>query len=230
MQTTEPNIKEFRQGLLHWWVDNARDFPWRENRSPYATAVAELMLRRTRAAQVVPVYNSFLTAYPTLAAAVSASPQDLKEILRPLGLEWRADNMVAFFDEAFSRFGEELPEDIITLRTLPGVGDYVGAAIACFAGGQNIALIDTNVVRVLGRVFGLNTAGEARRRRDMRELAVVTVDPVAPANYHYALLDFGAKVCVAVKPRCNVCPFAAAGQCDYYNLITKVPAAGDGTH
>ena len=216
MKASDDNLILFQETLLVWWGDHARDYPWRHNRTSYRTVVAEIMLRRTRADQVTPVYESFMKEYPTLEAGACADAIKIKKILKSLGLEWRAENMVAFLREAFSRYGERLPEDVEELRSLPGIGDYVGAAVVCFSGNQNIPLIDTNVVRVLGRIFGLNTAGEARRRRDMRELARKAVAPAAPADYHYALLDFGAKICTAAKPRCPNCPFGVADQCEYY--------------
>lgn len=194
--------------MLAWFEANARDYPWRHGRTPYRTAVAELMLRRTRADQVAPVYEQFLQKYPTLGDAAAAEPGAIREELRPLGLEWRAENAVEFVREARARYGDELPDDSAAIEALPGAGPYVGAAVACFAGGKAEALIDTNVVRVLGRVFGLRLDGEARRRKDVRDLAAAAVDPDNPADYHYALLDFGAKVCKARKPLCERCPLA----------------------
>jgi A/G-specific adenine glycosylase len=219
MEPSDANLTDFQQTLLRWWRDNARSYPWRRNRSPYATAIAEIMLRRTRAEQVVPVYERFLETYPTVEAAARAEPSRIRDVMYSLGLAWRADSMVEFLKQAHARFGNELPADVELLRTLPGVGDYVGAAIACFAGNEPVALIDTNVVRVLGRIFGVDTRGEARRRREMRELAARTVPQERPADYHYALLDFAARVCLARTPRCEVCPFREGARCDYYRTV-----------
>lgn len=236
MQPTDPELTDFRSTLLEWWRWNAREFPWRQNRSVYATAIAEIMLRRTRADQVVPVYERFLRSYPDLASAARAEPEAIRDLLRPLGLAWRADSMVAFLREAHARFPAGLPSQPEPLRTLPGVGDYVGAAIACFAGDEPAALVDTNVVRVLGRVFGLDTTGEARRRRPMRDLAAQAVDPARPADYHYALLDFGARVCTARNPQCECCPFSDDLRCDYYRtalltteMVSESEAGSAGT-
>jgi len=121
----------------------------------------------------------------------------------------------------------DFPLDLKKLRSLPGIGDYVSAAVACFAGGQTEPLIDTNVVRVLGRIFGLSTTGEARRRVDMRGLAARAVYTADPAGYHYALLDFGAKVCVARRPRCENCPFSSDLRCDYYRHLMLAKTSTD---
>jgi A/G-specific adenine glycosylase len=178
------------------------------------------MLRRTRADQVVAVFQRFMEEFPTLEAAATANSADVERLLYPLGLAWRAQNILDFLHQAHQRFPGDLPLDLGLLRSLPGIGDYVGAAIVCFAGGHAEPLIDTNVVRVLGRLFGLNTEGEARRRADMRRLATRAVFKPDPISYHYALLDFGAKVCVARAPRCSICPFHEHEQCVYYAMLT----------
>jgi A/G-specific adenine glycosylase len=201
-------IQQFQQTLNSWWQINKRDFPWRHNRSPYRTLIAEVMLRRTRAEQVVSVFENFIHCYPTLSLAAMANPEDIQAILYPLGLNWRIDNIINLLKTIHDRYGEIIPTELEILKTLPGVGDYVAGAVACFAGGQCAPLIDTNVVRVLGRIFGVNIHGEARRRREMRDLANSTLDRNDPVTYHYAILDFAAKICTSKKPSCNVCPFA----------------------
>ena len=220
MQTDTVSLADYRKTLIGWWEQNARDFPWRHDRSLYRTAVAELMLRRTQADQVVPVFEKFIREYPDLTAAAGADTKQLATLLYPLGLVWRAEGMIRFFQEAHSRFGNDLPLDRELLQSLPGVGDYVSAAAVCFAGNQQVPLIDTNVVRVLGRIFGLRYDGEARRRAGMRRLATMAVDLDRPADYHYALLDFGARICIARKPRCQQCPFSTDERCQYYREHT----------
>ncbi len=216
MKPTNDNIDVFRRTLLSWWQGNARDFPWRHNRTPYRTAIAELMLRRTRAEQVVPVYNAYMEANPTLEDASQSAIDTTEALLYPLGLRWRAQNMTDFVRDARSRYGSDLPTSIDELKSLPGVGEYVSAAIACFAGDQSVALIDTNVARLLGRVFGLPVTGEARRRADVKRLAERCVPDLNPGEYHYAILDFGALICTARRPKCTSCPIA-----QYCNFAAK---------
>ena len=230
LKVNENILACYRWTLQQWWTLNARPYLWRElsNRTPYRIAIAELMLRRTRADQVAPVYNRFLTAYPDLRSGATADRDEIRRLLYPLGLAWRIDDILAFLREAHDRFGDDLPDDPDTVRTLPGVGDYVGAAIGCFAGNRPVPLIDVNVVRVLGRLFDLNYAGEARRRRPMRDLAMLAMDTERPADYHYALLDFAAKVCVAGRPRCEICPFRTSELCDYHRTVVTPASGGDG--
>ena len=165
------------------------------------------------------MYLRFLERYPTLAEAADADPDAIRKLLYPLGLAWRADSIVEFLRAAREKFGDDLPAEATALQELPGVGDYVGAAVQCFAGDGSATLVDVNVVRVLGRLFGLDYAGEARRRKPMRELAARAVEAEHPTTYHYAILDFAAKVCVAGQPRCSRCPFAAQKSCHYYAKI-----------
>ncbi len=221
MQPDKASILTYQKILLNWWSNNARDYPWRHDCTPYRIAVAELMLRRTQADQVVNVYNRFLAMYPTLEDAADADDTTIKQILYSLGLSWRAQNMIDFFHEAFTRFGNDLPLDYKKLCSLPGIGDYVGAAIVCFAGKQIEPLIDTNVVRVLGRIFGLRTDGEARRRMEMRKLASTTVFLSSPDSYHFAILDFAARVCLSRHPQCKICPFSNEGLCEYFSNLNE---------
>ena len=197
--TRGSHIHVFRHSLLEWWTQHARIFPWRTDRSTYRTLIAEMMLRRTRADQVISVFCRFIERYPTLSVAAMGDQAALRDILWPLGLSWRIENIIKLLEEAHLRFGDELPTDSEVLKTLTGVGDYVAAAVACFAGGAAVPIIDTNVVRLIGRYFGINTHGEARRRREMQDMANEALDPTCPADYNYAVLDFAACVCTARK-------------------------------
>lgn len=229
MKPTEPNLDEYRQVLLEWWRDGgARTFAWRDpaNRTPYRSVMAELMLRRTRADQVDRVYRAFIDRYPTLTDALDADPEEVRKILYPLGLAWRTQDILNLLAAVRDAELTDFPVDAPSLEQLPGIGDYVSNAVACFAGGSaDATLIDTNVVRVLGRIFGLDTSGEARRRQPMRTLAARAVDRENVADYHYAILDFAACVCIAQRPRCTDCPVGQSGRCDYYEKEGKMKDA-----
>lgn len=193
-----------RAKLLVWWQFNSRDFPWRHNRDPYRVLIAELLLRRTQAAQVVPVYSRFLKVYPTLRRLAEARPQRIRTLLRPLGLRWRAENVVRL-----SRAVEDVDlRTLRTLRKLPGVGDYVEAAVRCFAGGHAVPVIDTNTARVAVRLFGIHARGEPRRDPLVRQFLERVVRCDNPRNVNWALLDFAAQVCRARIPICSRCPLS----------------------
>ncbi|MCK6556593.1 DNA glycosylase [Candidatus Binatia bacterium] len=173
------------------------------------------MLRRTRADQVVGVYEEALRRYPTMDDLAAADPDEVRGVLRPLGLAWRADDVVSLAREVAARYGGRVPGDVEDLKSLTGVGDYVANAVACFAGREPRGIVDTNVVRLIGRIFGLPTDPEARRRKPVREAIDACLDRRHPQQYNYAILDFAAAVCTPSRPRCAACPFRTSGRCDY---------------
>lgn len=213
-------IRWFRSRLRKWFrSENQRNFLWRKERTPYKVLVSEMMLRRTRADQVEPVFRRFIKKYPDMQSLTKAKTASVRKELKSLGLEWRIDNFVDMVKETQSKYGNEIPSTRETLLQLPGVGAYVANTVLCFGFGKSYPIIDTNVVRLIGRFFGLPLHGEARRRRNMIQL----VDDCLPNNnvaeYNYALLDFAAKICTARNPDCLNCPLRIS--C-CFNSATKV--------
>ncbi len=146
-------------------------------------------------------------------------PRVIRLELKPLGLKWRAANVVSLAHEIERRFQGRVPSGKVELLSLPGVGPYVAGAVRCFALGKSEPLIDTNVVRVIGRFFGLRLEGEARRRKEMIATVEACVPRRRPADYNYALLDVAAAVCLARKPLCGKCPLKT--KCDYYQRLAR---------
>lgn len=216
MQINKSNAARFRRLVRSWGRRHSREYPWRRVDDTYAVLLSEMMLRRTRADQVVPVYELAAKRYPTARDLASADPEAVKGVLRPLGLEWRAGNIITMAREVADRYGGEVPSRREDLMSLTGVGTYVASAVACFSSNHPAAIVDTNVVRVVGRVFGLRLAGEARRRKEMIDAVELCLDVRNPRLYNYALLDFAALVCTARKPRCGECPFGRGNLCEYY--------------
>ncbi len=199
----------FLQKTLRVWARrHLRDFPWRQTRNPYRVLIAELMLRRTRPGQVLPTYRSFIGRYPSARKLASADHDELRALLAPLGLRWRAENVVALAKD-LAYVVPAAFRDGKALRKLPGVGDYVASAIQVIAFNRAESVIDTNVIRVLGRYWGMPVHPEARRRREFRELAARCVPKRDPKRYTLALLDLGASVCTPRRPRCADCPLRA---------------------
>lgn len=215
MTLTRKEIGVFRRILRVWSETRLRVYPWRGERDRYRVLLAELMLRRTRADQVVGVYEEALRRYPTMDDLAAADPDEVRGVLRPLGLAWRADDVVSLAREVAARYGGRVPGDVEDLKSLTGVGDYVANAVACFAGREPRGIVDTNVVRLIGRIFGLPTDPEARRRKPVREAIDACLDRRHPQQYNYAILDFAAAVCTPSRPRCATCPFRTSGRCDY---------------
>lgn len=223
MKLNPRNASRFRRLLLSWARSNLREYPWRRERDRFRLLLSEMMLRRTRADQVVPVYERMAKHYPTAEELAAAPTGELREVLYPLGLEWRADNIVSMVREVVERYGGEVPVTKEELMSLPGVGDYVASAVTCFSSDEPTPIIDTNVVRVIGRIFGLRLDGEARRRKEMRDAAGMCLDRHQPRLYNYALLDFAALICTSSIPHCTECPFGRRGLCEYARHKKHLP-------
>jgi A/G-specific adenine glycosylase len=221
-----PTPEHFQHSLLRWAAGgNLRDYPWRNESDSYRVLIAELMLRRTRADQVVPVYERFVSRWPSLGAFCGAGEGELAEVLYPLGLAWRVENFVEIRNAL--KQSHEVPRSYDGLQCLPGVGDYVGSAICCFSYGERRPLIDTNSVRVVGRYFGVETGPETRRRKWFREIINGLIPEDEPQRLNYALLDLAAKICRPRRPDCGVCPLN--DRCVQSHVKTEMRASDDST-
>lgn len=203
------NLTSLRHALLTWGRVSGRSFPWRETANPFHILIAEMMLRRTQARQVVPVYEAFIATYPDATALANASAEAVAKALYPLGLAWRVPAFHALARALVEDYAGQVPPDYSALKKLPGIGDYVAAAVCCFAFGQAVILADTNTVRVAGRIAGVPTNAESRRRKAIRQLLEQLLDPEHPRDFNLALLDLAALICLPVRPRCLQCPIAA---------------------
>jgi A/G-specific adenine glycosylase len=198
-------VSFLRRALKAWGRRNLRRFPWRDTSNPYRVLIAELMLRRTRPGQVLPIYETFLKRYPSPQALAGARDADLCRLLAPLGLRWRARNIVAVARQ-LATVTPAVFHDTTLLRRLPGVGEYVASAVQVMVFERPEVVIDTNVIRVLARYWGLTIHPEARRQRTFRQVAQDCVPRQGAKLYTLALLDLGSSVCITPRPRCNLCP------------------------
>ena len=200
--------QRFRRRLLQWYRRNGRDLPWRRTTDPYHILVSEVMLQQTQVDRVLPKYQEWLQKYPTFEALATADESDVTETWRPLGYNIRPRRLHAIARESVARYGGTLPSDEETLRSLKGIGAYTAGAVLSFAFGQRAAILDTNVARVLFRIFvGRGNLHSHTMRRHLWAIS----RKVLPVRRHVfdfnqALMDFGATMCVARKPKCLVCP------------------------
>jgi A/G-specific adenine glycosylase len=200
--------RRFRQRLLAWYRRHGRNLPWRHTDDPYHILVSEIMLQQTQVGRVLPKYAEWLEKYPTLEALAGAPERDVRETWYPLGYNVRPRRLQAIAREAVARFGGRLPADEDTLKSFKGIGAYTAGAIRSFAFRERAAIVDTNVARVLFRVFV--AGGDAKShamKRHLWELSTALM-PVRPFDFNQALMDLGAMVCLARAPRCLVCPVA----------------------
>lgn len=212
----------FRRDLIAWGNEHFRSFPWRFTRDPYHILLAEVMLHRTQAPQVVPIYERFFEKYPDLPSLSYATSEDLHYILYSLGLRWRVDLIIGMVKQINEQFAGQIPQEKVDLVSLPGISDYVAGAVRCFAWNMPDAIIDTNTVRIIGRLFGLPIKDSSRRNALFRRLISVLVDPHEPRPYNFALLDLGAEICTkAQRPLCERCPVQK--YCVYGSKMKSTP-------
>jgi A/G-specific adenine glycosylase len=200
------DITAFREILVAWGKEHFRPFPWRLTESPYHILIAEVMLHRTQAIQVVPVYTQFIERYPDIRALAGATKEDFHDTLSSLGLRWRIDLILDMKAGLMSQFEGEVPREKSELLSLSGVSDYIASAVRCFAWNLPEALIDTNTVRIVGRLFAVEVKDSSRRNRRFRTIIQAMVDPARPREYNYALLDLANHFCDKQRPCCVGCP------------------------
>jgi len=199
--------QRFRRRLLAWYRAHGRSLPWRNTSDPYHILVSEVMLQQTQVDRVVPKYHEWLEKYPSLEALASAPEEDVNATWRPLGYNIRPRRLHAIARESVTRYGGRLPSDQQTLLSFKGIGAYTAGAIRSFAFRERAAILDTNVARVLFRVFVAQGNPKAHAtRKHLWAVSEVLVPRKEVFDFNQALMDLGAVVCVARKPRCLVCP------------------------
>ncbi len=196
----------FVRSLLKWHKNNYRYYPWRTETSAYRIMIAEFMLQRTKADQVVPVYNKFLERYPDIKSLAESELSDIEELLKPLGLYWRASHFKKAANYLLNEHKGVIPASKEELLKVPGVGEYVCGAILAVAYSKSTNIIDSNIARILNRYFGLGLAGEFRRNRKVNDLSEILFSIENPKDFLFAIIDFGALVCTSSNPHHDKCP------------------------
>ncbi len=204
---TPAERRRFRRQLLTWYRRHGRDLPWRNTSDPYHILVSDVMLQETQVDRVLPKYHEWLSKYPSLAALAEADEADVSQTWRPLGYNIRPKRLHSIAREAVATYGGSLPSDAETLLSFKGIGAYTAGAIRSFAFGQRAAILDTNVARVLFRVFVANGDPKAHAMKQhlwRQSEALVPFKHVF--DFNQALMDLGATVCTARSQKCGVCP------------------------
>src|SRR3954470_24981109 len=194
--------------LLGWYEHEQRDLPWRRpGVSPWQVLVSEFMLQQTPVARVEPIWRDWVARWPTPSATAAASAADVLRAWGKLGYPRRAKRLHECATVIATSHGDEVPDEVDALLALPGVGTYTARAIACFAYGKRVPVVDTNVRRVVARAVH----GRADSPASIRDLADVDAllpnDERAP-RFSVALMELGATVCTARSPRCGICPLS----------------------
>jgi A/G-specific adenine glycosylase len=206
-----PPMPSLTAPLLDWYGRAARDLPWRSpDASPWAVLVSEVMLQQTPVVRVLPAYAAWLARWPTPAALAADTPGEAVRMWGRLGYPRRALRLHAAAVRIRDAHGGAVPADVADLEALPGIGTYTARAVAAFAFGARVPVVDTNVRRVVARaVTGLGAAGPPAGGRDHAAVeALLPDDPGGAARFSVALMELGALVCTAGQPRCSSCPIA----------------------
>ena len=203
----EPVLRDLRRRLSAWFDARRRDLPWRGDGDPYRIWVSEVMLQQTQVKTVIPYYSRFVERYPDIKTLAGADMQDVLKCWEGMGYYARARNLLAAARALVASGRNEVPRDYQEFRALPGVGDYIAAAVMSIAFGQPLGVVDGNVTRVLSRLFEItHSVGSAAARRTYREYAQTLLDPDRPGDFNQAMMELGATVCRPRGPLCGDCP------------------------
>jgi A/G-specific adenine glycosylase len=216
---SKAEIKKFRSKISHWFTKNDRDYPWRKTNDPFKVLIAEMMLRRTKADQVKRVYEEFFKKYNNMDVISKAKKEEMEKILAPLGLNWRTPAFSSVVREIKEKYNGKVPETRDELLTLPGVGDYVAGAVLSISQGKREWIVDSNIVRVFKRYFGIEISKEGRRDKHVIAIAKRYVDGRDPRTANLAILDFAALVCTPRNPKHSDCTLRSS--CHYFNSMNS---------
>lgn len=210
----------FQRDLLRWWAKYKRNFPWRETKSPYELLIAEILLRKTTANQVLTVYSKLLKEYPNPFVLCLADKSDLEALLKPLGMYKTRAELLKKFACAYLTFLKNSENNKFSrseLLKLPGIGNYAANAVLSLIYNECVPMLDTNFIRILERVFGIKSNRSRPRNDPYIWKEAKDILPCKKArDFNLAILDFSALVCKHIQPKCFEC--FAKEYCSYANI------------
>lgn len=213
-------MNAFRGKLLNWFETAARAFPWRAvDATPYIQVLTEVLVQQTRAENVAAMLPHILSRYPDWQSLSRGRIADLEQLLRPLGLWRRRARALKNLATALSERNWKWPADRSELETLPAVGQYVASAVRIFVHQEREPLLDTNMARLLERYFGTRILADIRYDPWLQGLARSLVSREDPRHVNWAVLDFGALICTARRPRCPQCPLRTG--CRFFRDVRR---------
>jgi A/G-specific adenine glycosylase len=210
--------------ILAWYASHKRNLPWRETTDPYAILVSEIMLQQTQVERVLPKYRQFLETFPTLTDLAVAPTAEVISVWVPLGYNARAVRLQAIARQVLAGYNSRIPDSVDDLLRLKGIGRYTAGAIACFAYHRQVPTVDTNIFRVLHRVFfGLEEPEPSVKTGQMFDVAQRLLPEGEAYSWNQALMDLGATTCTSANPQCLRCPLqdvcAARQEMSRYSLF-----------
>jgi len=212
--------KFFQKSILVWGSQNFRSFSWRESTNPYHFLVVEILLQKTKAEQVEEIFSKFIKKYPNIKSLAKSNINDLIEIVKPLGLYYRAERLKGTAQQIENDFNGTIPENEKELILLNGVGKYIARAILCFGFNKKVSIMDVNIGRILIRFFGLQEPKRIRDSKDLWGKADILLPNKDIRKFNLYLLDFGSLICEKRKPKCNICPLNY--HCAFFKKSKKI--------
>jgi A/G-specific adenine glycosylase len=216
--------REIQRALLRWFARAQRDLPWRRDRDPYRIWVSEIMLQQTQVSTVIPFFERFLQAFPTLRDLAGANEQEVLRLWEGLGYYRRARNLHRAARLIVAEHGGRFPEDPAIANRLPGIGRYTVGAILSQAFDQRLPILETTSERVLCRLFGRKDDPKREPgRRWLWAMAEALLPTKQAGEFNQALMELGALICSPATPRCSECPLANVCRARQLGIQEQIP-------
>jgi len=218
LQDTFKRSKDIRTNLMLWSKDNLRDYPWRNTRArnPFSILIAELLLKRTTSKAVEKIYIEFISRYPTFESLLKSEDDEIKEILKSIGYHnKRTIEIKAISKHIIDVFNGKVPSNYGDLISIPYVGPYTAGAILSQAYGKKGLMIDSNVERVIKRVFK-HSLDSKNQKKGINKIMNILVPDEGHELFNLAIIDLGSLICKFKKPKCTICPIVSF--CDVKNI------------
>ena len=214
----------FSKIIVEWYQEHHRDLPWRNTQDAYKIWLSEIILQQTRVSQGLPYYERFIRHYPNVISLAAAREQDVLRLWQGLGYYTRARNLHKCAKLVVKNYAGKFPRTFRELKGLPGIGDYTAAAIASFAFGERVAVVDGNVFRVLSRTFGLDQdIASPLGKKLFSDLANELIPTDLPGIHNQAVMEFGALHCAPQNPNCIECVFSRQCVAFQRGLTSQLP-------
>lgn len=214
----------FSNSLIHWYLQNKRDLPWRNTSDPYTIWLSEIILQQTRVAQGLPYFEAFIAAFPTVFDLAKASEAQVLKLWQGLGYYSRARNLHTAAKVVVNEYNGIFPNSYQQLIKLKGIGEYTAAAIASFSADENVAVLDGNVYRVLARYFNVdNDISVSSTKKVFQELAKEVLPQKNAAIHNQAIMEFGALQCVPKSPNCVNCILGNSCEALKHKTVNSLP-------
>lgn len=218
------NPPRFRKLLIDWYLENARDLPWRRTKDPYLVWLSEIILQQTRVDQGMAYYLDFEQHYPTVQDLAAASETEVLKRWQGLGYYSRARNLHHAARFVVDQLDGVFPKTYQSLIELKGIGDYTASAISSICGDEPCAVVDGNVYRVLARLLGeVTPINSTKGKKLFKTYAQTLIDVKRPGSFNQAMMEFGARHCVPANPDCESCIFRTDCEGYKHELVKELP-------